>query len=489
MFDADSSGQIEFDEFRQMLPLLGLHLDTAKAIKYFRLVDSDESGAISKQELREALFIIDPSYGNPVGFRPSTRLGPDDAFALFDKDASGGLDEDEFVFALEYLGYRFDLEDEDLIERMFGRYDIDRSGVIDTIEFRKLWLDLCDVKAELAARGISNLSEQTTRVEMQKTLEELIVDERRKELESLRQARAWIGWRAVLKTRRRLIRRARRRALRELGRALDCAGQVYIFGNGSRGGFDGLTPVAPIPTAYHDDLYNIWRSKLRPGGLQPSAGAAAADQQLKTHAHGHVHDASKPSANSMSKGIRRELMDSVLARQPVPGRPLDVFLRGDGDFAEAKVDLRQVRRQRRVDARVLEQREAAAAHGLQVGRDGQAAIMAPIADGRLDRCDIRRYPHLNTTADPLLFPLATKRSAAETGVVTGETALSADVDDSDALSEEGLYSGSDDEEIVNPAIGFRALDPRATSKDSMGPPVGRSMTRAALDSAFLGINA
>lgn len=274
MFDEDGSGQIEFDEFKQMLPLLGLHLDTAKALKYFRLVDTDNSGAISLKELKEAMFIIDPSMGNPIGFKPSSRLGPEDAFALFDKDNSGGLDEDEFVFALEYLGYKFDLEDEDLIEKMFRKYDADQSGVIDSIEFRKMWLDLCDAKAELAARGISNLPERLPRRTLQTMLEELIVEEKRLEIESLRQAQVWIKWRAVLQTRRRLLRRARRRALRELGRAMDQAGQVILFGSGTRGAFQGLVPVSPVPTRHYRDLYRVWTQKLRPGNLSPRAGAA-----------------------------------------------------------------------------------------------------------------------------------------------------------------------------------------------------------------------
>jgi len=170
------------------------------------------------------MYILDPNMGNPIGFKPSSRLGPDDAFELFDKDRSASLDEDEFVFALEYLGYRFDLEDEDTIEKIFRKYDTDRSGSISRSEFREMWLDMCDAKAELAARGIFNIPEMTPRAELREVLRDLVIDERRKELESLEQARSWMRWSAKVRKRRRIVRRARRRALLELGRALDQAG-------------------------------------------------------------------------------------------------------------------------------------------------------------------------------------------------------------------------------------------------------------------------
>ena len=44
MFDADGSGFIDFDEFRAMLYGLGLELNDAKALKYFKNCDTDGSG-------------------------------------------------------------------------------------------------------------------------------------------------------------------------------------------------------------------------------------------------------------------------------------------------------------------------------------------------------------------------------------------------------------------------------------------------------------
>jgi len=101
-YDTDGSGLISFDEFRTMLPELGINISVPKMKKYFRFCDTDDSGAIDFEEFKVSLFLFDPQ-GNPVGFSPNALLSPRDAFEMFDKDQSGKLDEDEFHFLLQYL--------------------------------------------------------------------------------------------------------------------------------------------------------------------------------------------------------------------------------------------------------------------------------------------------------------------------------------------------------------------------------------------------
>jgi len=150
-YDADGSGEIDFNEFKIMLPELGITLSEAKAFKYFRQCDTDGGGAIDLAEFRVALYILDPDGGNAVGFKPNSLLGPRDAFDLFDEDRSGSLDEDEFSLALEYM--KLPVSDGKL-EMLFAKYDTDGSGSVEYQEFRSAWLQLADPKKELLARNI-----------------------------------------------------------------------------------------------------------------------------------------------------------------------------------------------------------------------------------------------------------------------------------------------------------------------------------------------
>ena len=101
-YDKDGSGLISFDEFRDMLPELGVRMSLPKMRKYFQFCDSDHSGNIDFEEFQVSLFLCDPQ-GNPIGFCPNSLLTPRDAFEMFDADQSGKLDEDEFFFLLQYL--------------------------------------------------------------------------------------------------------------------------------------------------------------------------------------------------------------------------------------------------------------------------------------------------------------------------------------------------------------------------------------------------
>ena len=56
---------------------------------------------------------------------------------MFDEDRSGAIDEDEFFFALEYLGLKVSDSKQ---EKYFNKYDADGSGTIDYEEFKNIWL-------------------------------------------------------------------------------------------------------------------------------------------------------------------------------------------------------------------------------------------------------------------------------------------------------------------------------------------------------------
>ena len=50
-FDVDGSGFIDMAEFKDMLPKLGVKMSSAKALKYFKMCDTDGSGEIDFEEL------------------------------------------------------------------------------------------------------------------------------------------------------------------------------------------------------------------------------------------------------------------------------------------------------------------------------------------------------------------------------------------------------------------------------------------------------
>eukprot|EP01034_Spumella_vulgaris_P025519 gene25519-31989_t len=89
--------------------------------------------------------------GNPVGFQPSKFLTPIDAFEMFDEDQSGFLDEDEFRYAVEYL--KLPINDEQL-ENLFYLHDLNYTGMIDYVEFREIFLEVCYLRKELEDRGV-----------------------------------------------------------------------------------------------------------------------------------------------------------------------------------------------------------------------------------------------------------------------------------------------------------------------------------------------
>ena len=45
-FDTNGNGTISYEEFKAMLPRLGIEMSAAKALKFFRTCDTDGSGAI-----------------------------------------------------------------------------------------------------------------------------------------------------------------------------------------------------------------------------------------------------------------------------------------------------------------------------------------------------------------------------------------------------------------------------------------------------------
>ncbi len=228
-YDCDGSGTITLSEFQKILPDLGIHLSLPKSIEYFRLCDENNNGEIDFEEFKAALYVCDSEELNPSGFNPGSLLRPQDAFDMFDKDSSGRLDEDEFHFVMKFLGIDVD---EQTHEKMFNKYDRDKSGFIEYSEFKKIWLQLTNPRKELENRNI-HIPTLATKAQMVRMLDKILDEEGEKEAIAMKEAKRYRKEQILLKSRKEDLQKVQERSFQELTSALDAAGQVYVFGNGT----------------------------------------------------------------------------------------------------------------------------------------------------------------------------------------------------------------------------------------------------------------
>ncbi|KAG4064615.1 hypothetical protein PC123_g598 [Phytophthora cactorum] len=267
-YDTDGSGNISASEFLAMLPDLGISISAAKAMRIFRKCDTDGGGEIDLTEFKMAMFAVDPVSGNPLGFSPSTLLGPRDAFELFDEDGTGQIDELEFADVLEYFG--MDVSDEKQ-EKIFKQYDTDKSGYIDYQEFRSMWIKLVDVREELTKRGVE-VPKHIRLVKLQQMLEAILEEEEAREAAALEEATRFLQRQRDKELQEQLGRKAMIRAEDELAAALDAAGQVYIMGSGKYDQFIG-DPVTRDENLFpgFKTVSEIWSYRVNPTNREVQA--------------------------------------------------------------------------------------------------------------------------------------------------------------------------------------------------------------------------
>lgn len=267
LFDDDDSGLISYNEFRRMLPFLEINISDAKAFRYFRICDTDGSGEIDVDEFKVALFVCDPTSGNPVGFIPGKNLTPMDAFETFDDDGTGFLDEDEFFYALEYLQLN---PTDHKHDKFFKQFDFNNTGSIDFDEFREIFLLMCDLKKELTDRGVDvpTFARKKTLMTM---LRGMLMDEEDKERRAIAEARRYKKWLLAVREKRKALQQAGFRAYQELRNALDAGGHVYIFGGGTHKQFD-MSEIKKLKTdqfnfEFFERVLELWKDRVMPEQL------------------------------------------------------------------------------------------------------------------------------------------------------------------------------------------------------------------------------
>ena len=306
-FDEDNSGAIDFEEFKIMLPELNVKLSEAKALKYFRQCDTDGSGEIGLDELKVALFMTDPNSGNSVGFKPSSILSPKDAFEMYDEDGSGNLDEDEFSLALEYMEMPVD---DAKLEYLFHKADADGSGSVEYHEFKKIWLELVNPRKELEKRDVE-LPLFMTPWALKEKLAEVVEAEEDQEAHAIATAEAFRTHMINLAQKKVDVAAALKRAHIELGNALDVAGQVYLFGSGTRGQFlHGAVRPGQVFDGFKE-VDETFTKRVAPNGPPVDFQVARISDELAKQGALHVYGSTKEKKKNNEMDPDASYFDNV----------------------------------------------------------------------------------------------------------------------------------------------------------------------------------
>lgn len=173
------------------------------------------------------------------------------------------MDEDEFAYAMEYLGLKLS---DGTIEKLFRECE----GVGNRIlyqDFREIFVSICDVKAELEQRGV-DVSLFTKKSKLKSLLKAAIIEEELKETHAMAEASKYKTWMSAVRDKRVILERAKYRSDYELRHALDQAGQVYVFGEGSSRQFVG-DPSSQLHSrhysySHYDKILELWRNRVNP---------------------------------------------------------------------------------------------------------------------------------------------------------------------------------------------------------------------------------
>ncbi|TMW65498.1 hypothetical protein Poli38472_008140 [Pythium oligandrum] len=261
-YDADGSGGIDLEEFKVLLNDLQIKLSEPKTLAYFKRCDKMRRGFISFEEFRLALYTCDPKNPNrTLGFAPGQAMSPKDLFEMFDKDEEGAIDRATFIEVLGFLGHKMPL---DKMEGIFAAHEDPELEMMPYYQFKKVWLALVDVRAELRNRH-EKFNRFLPNSTLLKKLEVLIHEEEQQEAKTLLEAANSLEEERIAAYRRWLVEEARRLAKLVLAEALDAAGQVYVLGKGTFGRLDG-EPLEPdfIEFMDYEGIKELWHDRVRP---------------------------------------------------------------------------------------------------------------------------------------------------------------------------------------------------------------------------------
>lgn len=144
-------------------------------------------------------------------------------------------------------------------------------------QFKKVWLSLVDVRAELRNRH-ERFNRFLPNGTLVKKLQLLVNLEEQQEAKTLLEAANSLSDEQIARERRDLVQEALLLSRVVIAEALDAAGQVYLFGKGSLNCFDG-DPMEPdfIDFMEYELVKELWRERVRPDTSSSTLVVPAAD--------------------------------------------------------------------------------------------------------------------------------------------------------------------------------------------------------------------
>ena len=150
-FDADNSGNIDLQEFKQLAKKMGIEMTEAKLLQSIRsIVGSDAEPELDLDQFVEWLRACQTDGNDPFsvlkakiksqGIRPLTNEQIEafqECFNTFDTDGSGSIDVDELGEVFSSFGHDYSPEE---IQAMINEVDADQSGEIEFEEFLLLMM-------------------------------------------------------------------------------------------------------------------------------------------------------------------------------------------------------------------------------------------------------------------------------------------------------------------------------------------------------------
>ncbi|GMF17099.1 unnamed protein product [Phytophthora fragariaefolia] len=183
------------------------------------------------------------------------------------------------------------------------------------VQFKKAWLTVVDVRAELRLRG-ERFNRLLPNPILTKKLAMLVNMEEKQEAMTLLEANNTLSDEIIAAQRRELVNEANLLARVTLAEALDAAGQVYVFGKGAYQRFDN-EPREPdfVEFMEYGIVRDLWHQRVCPpssrsiistldAGIKDASPAASANKSTKRSSH------SKTNGQVTSRKNQADTVDS-----------------------------------------------------------------------------------------------------------------------------------------------------------------------------------
>lgn len=181
-------------------------------------------------------------------------------------------------------------------------------------QFKKVWLGLVDVRAELRKRG-EPFNRFLPNSVLAKKLEQVVNKEEKQEALTLLEADNSLEDERIAKQRRDLVEEAFLLSCAVLSEAIDAAGQVYLFGSGLYSRLDGdVMQPDTIDFMDYAVVKDLWQRRVRPSNEYLTAvGSTVKANEDKTATAPHPETAHETPQEPLTSLSRAKLLCSAAA--------------------------------------------------------------------------------------------------------------------------------------------------------------------------------